>query len=108
LNPQGEFLIGAMIESLKGEENIEEILDTPGLGAVWIAHPSTEAVGRRILQMCKDRGIIAACSDYDPDHFKARLDEGYRMVFLGWDAMMFSRGLNEVLTIAKQAVDSRK
>ena len=108
LNPQGEFLIGAMIESTKGEEHIEEILNTPGLGAVWIAHPSSEAVGRKILQMCKDRGIVAACSDYNTDHFKARLDEGYNMVFLGWDSMMFFRGLNEVLNIAKQAVDSRK
>ena len=103
LYPKGEFLIGAMIESLKGEHNIEEILDTPGLGAVWIAHPSSSAVERRILRQALDRGLIVACSDYDPANFRTRLSEGYKMMFLAWDDMLFARGLQQLLDAARAA-----
>ena len=104
LNPQGEFLIGAMIESLKGEEHIDEILATPGLSMVWLAHPSSEAVAQDLLRKCLERGILVASPHADPASFQADVDAGYRMFFFGWDRDMFYRGLGEVMQIAREAM----
>jgi hypothetical protein len=104
LHPDGEFLVGAMIESRAGEEHIDEILDTPGLGMVWIAHPSSEEVALDILKKCTERGIPVASPHIDPTAFEADARAGYRMFFFGWDRDMFNRGLREVMQAATAAV----
>ncbi len=48
-----------MIKSQVGEDNIDAIVDTPGLGIVWLAHPSSEQVETEILEKCLDRGTIS-------------------------------------------------
>ena len=80
-----------MIESLEGEEHIDEILSTPGLAMVWLAHMSTEAVANEIVKKCVERGIFVASPHVDPTSFKADMDAGYRMFFFGWDRDMFDR-----------------
>ena len=104
LHPDGEFLVGAMIESHAGEEHIDEILDTPGLGMVWIAHPSSEEVALDILRKCIARGIPVARPHTDPASFEEDVAAGYRMFFFGWDRDMFNRGLREVMQAAAAAV----
>ena len=107
LNPKGEFLVGAMIESLEGEERIDEILSTPGRAMVWLAHPSTAAVANEIVKKCIERGIFVASPHVDPTSFKADMDAGYRMFFFGWDRDMFYRGLGDVMRTAKEAIGQR-
>ena len=107
LNPKGEFLVGAMIESLEGEAHIDEILSTPGLAMVWLAHTSTEAVANEIVKKCVERGIFVASPHVDPTSFKADMDAGYRMFFFGWDRDMFYRGLGDVMRTAKEAIGQR-
>ncbi len=103
----GEFLIGAMIESHEGEENIDEILSTPGLGMVWLAHVSSEAVERSILAKCLERGIFVASPHSDPADFAADVEIGYRIFFFGWDRDLFYRGLGDVLQRGRGAIGQR-
>jgi len=104
LHERGEFLVGAMIESPGGEENIDEILDTPGLGMLWIAHPSSEEVAREILEKAVERGIFVAGPGESPESFAADFEAGYRMFFLGWDRDLFYRGLNGALSAARESL----
>jgi 2-keto-3-deoxy-L-rhamnonate aldolase RhmA len=104
LYESGEFLIGAMIESHAGEENIDEILGTPGLSMVWLAHVSSEEVERSILTKCLERGIFVASPHEDPSDFAADVEAGYRIFFFGWDREIFYRGLGDVLAPGREAI----
>jgi 2-keto-3-deoxy-L-rhamnonate aldolase RhmA len=97
LHPEGEFLVGAMIESLEGEAHIDEILDTPGLGMVWLAHPSSDEVAMAILRKSEAREIPVASPHIDPESFEADVEAGYRIFFFGWDRDLFNRGLRDVM-----------
>jgi 2-keto-3-deoxy-L-rhamnonate aldolase RhmA len=97
LHPEGEFLIGAMIESPEGEAHIDEILDTPGLGMIWLAHPSSDEVAMEILRKSAARGIPVASPHIDPESFQADVEAGYRIFFFGWDRDLFNRGLRDVM-----------
>jgi 2-keto-3-deoxy-L-rhamnonate aldolase RhmA len=103
----GEFLVGAMIESHAGEENIDEILGTPGLSMVWLAHVSSEAVERSILAKCLERGILVGSPHEDPADFAADVEAGYRIFFFGWDRDLFYRGLGDVLAPGREAIGRR-
>ena len=102
LLPKGEFIVGAMIESEKGGENIEEIINTPGLGALWLAHPPSDEVTQKALKMCQERGIPVMGDDVDPARFSTRRNEGYQMFSLGWDTDMFFKGLSESMKTADE------
>lgn len=95
LSTNGEFIVGAMIESKRGEENIDEILDTPGLSVLWLAHPSSAEVAMSILEKCREKNILALVYGADVDRWKIDLESGDAlMIQLGWDTDLFYRGLD--------------
>ena len=96
-----------MIESRRGEQNIDEILDTPGLSMVWLAHVSSEEMERSILAKCLERGLFVASPHSDPATFAADVEAGYRIFFFGWDRDLFYRGLGDVLQQGRAAVGNR-
>src|SRR3989442_4992359 len=71
LNPEGDLLAIAMIESVEGMKNLDAILSTPGIGAVFIGNandlrhsigvpatsPEVEAARQAILAGCKRHNI---------------------------------------------------
>ncbi|MBI2833341.1 MAG: hypothetical protein HYX76_02820 [Acidobacteria bacterium] len=93
LNPKGEMFVVAMIETPEGVRNAQEIVETPGVGAIHTVHIS-EADAAKVLKLCLDRKVIAA-ADANPTNAKAKLDAGYRLLSLGWDFGMLQRQLNE-------------
>ncbi len=98
LSPEGEFIVGAMIESHRGEENIDEILDTPGLSVLWLAHPSSTEVATAILEKCRARNVVAFVGGADLDRWGVDRSAGDPlMVHLGWDTDLFYRGLDDTL-----------
>lgn len=98
LAPDGEFLVGAMIESHRGEENIDEILSTPGLGVLWLAHPSSAEVARAILEKCRERDIVALVGSADLGRWQVERNTGRPLlVHLGWDTDLFYRGLDATM-----------
>ena len=74
LNPRGELLVVAMIETEEGVRHAQEIVDTPGLGAIETVHISDEAAAA-ILKMCLAKKVVAAI-DANPADAKAKIDAG--------------------------------
>jgi 4-hydroxy-2-oxoheptanedioate aldolase len=95
LNPRGELMLVAMIESEQGVRNAREIVETPGVSAIQTVHiPDADAA--RILRMCLDRKVVAA-TDATPEDMKAKLDAGYRMLSVGWDFDLLRRELADTI-----------
>jgi 2-keto-3-deoxy-L-rhamnonate aldolase RhmA len=95
LNPKGELLVVAMIETEEGVRHAQEIVDTPGLGAIETVHISDDAAAK-ILKMCLDKRVVAAI-DANPGNAKAKIDAGYRMLSVGWDFGLLQGALTETV-----------
>ncbi len=102
LNPRGELLVVAMIESDEGVKHAQEIIDTPGLSAVETVHIA-DADAARILKMCQAKGVIPAIETEAAD-VKARVDAGYKLIALGWDFGMLQKELTTATKAARSAV----
>lgn len=102
LNPKGELLVVAMIETTEGVRHARDIVETPGLSAVETVHiPDADA--ERILQMCRERKVVAAI-DAAPADVKAKVDAGYRMVSVGWDFGLLQKGLTDTIKAFRTAI----
>lgn len=94
-NPKGELFVVAMIESEEGVRHAQEIVDTPGVGAIWAVHVTDEDL-ERILKMCKEKGVIALI-EANPEDVKAKVDAGYQMILLDWDFRLLEKELRETV-----------
>jgi 2-keto-3-deoxy-L-rhamnonate aldolase RhmA len=95
LDPNGELFVVAMIESEEGVNHAQEIVETPGVGAIWPVHVPDEDLAR-ILKMCKETGVIALIGA-NPEDVKAKVDAGYQMILLGWDFELLEKELRETV-----------
>jgi len=95
LNPKGEFVVVAMIESEEGVKHAREIVETPGVTAIQPVHLS-EADTALVVRLCRERNVVLA-TDAGPKDIKARLDEGYRMISVGWDFDLLRNALGETI-----------
>ncbi len=100
LNPNGELLAVMMIESAEGVKRADEIMNTPGVGAIFIGAsdlgmslgvgpaspkvpPETEAATQTILKACKAHKLICAYPAVNGEvEVKKRLNEGFRMLLV--------------------------
>ena len=102
LNPKGELLVVAMIESEAGVRHAREIVETPGLGAIETVHiPDADA--DRILKMCLKRGVVAAVTAA-PGDVKAKVEAGYRLISVGWDFDLMKKGLTETVQAVRSVI----
>lgn len=102
LNPQGELIVVAMIESQAGARNAAEIVATPGVTAIQPVHLSP-ADTARVLALCKERKLIVA-TDAGPAEVAARLAEGYRLISVGWDFTLLRDTLSETFGRMRPAI----
>jgi 4-hydroxy-2-oxoheptanedioate aldolase len=100
LNPSGQLLAVLQIESLGGIERLDEILDVPGIGAIFLGPtdlaasmgadgpdaPEVEALVQRVLSRCLARAVpcgypIVARTPEEADRATVRrLREGFRIL----------------------------
>lgn len=95
LDPNGELFVVAMIESEEGVSHAQEIVATPGVGAIWAVHVPDKDM-KRILKMCKETGVMALI-EASPEDVKTKVDDGYRIILLGWDFELLERELRETV-----------
>lgn len=95
LNPKGELLVVAMIETEEGVRHAQEIVETPGVSAIECVH-IPEADAARILKMCLDRKVVAAV-DASPADVQAKIAAGYRLLSVGWDYALLQRALTDTV-----------
>lgn len=100
LNPSGQLLALIQIESLAGVERLDEILDVPGIGAIFLGPtdlaasmgadgpnaPEVEAVVQTVLATCLARNIpcgypIVARTALDAEReTRRRVDQGFTVL----------------------------
>jgi len=102
LNPKGELLVVAMIETEEGVRHAREIVATPGLSALETVHiPDADA--ERILKMCRERGVVAA-TDATPGDIKAKIDAGYKLISVGCDFGLLQEALRDTIKGLRAAI----
>ena len=96
LDPDGEILVGIMIEDQLAVENLPDILDrVPGIGLVLVGegdmsqelgiprqydHPRMLEAKRRILKICAERDVAVGHPHVTAANIEQVLDEGYRFL----------------------------
>lgn len=102
LNPKGQLMVIAMIESEEGVKNAKEIIQTPGLAAIHTVHVSDEGAAK-ILKLCLENKVIAGI-DANPGNVKDKLAAGYKMISVGWDFGLLQRQLNDTFKSIRSAI----
>jgi 2-keto-3-deoxy-L-rhamnonate aldolase RhmA len=102
LNPKGEFVVVAMIESDEGVKHAREIIETPGVTAIQPVHLS-EADTALVVKLCRERNVLLA-TDAGPSDMKARVDEGYRLISVGWDFNLLRDALDGTIKGMRGAI----
>lgn len=114
LDPRGELLAVMFIESPEGVANIDEIIQVPGVGGIFIGpsdlstsmgYPRSAPAVEEAIQT-----VLAACLEYDvpcaittgQSSVQQRLDEGFRFVTVGVDSGL-SRSASEALRLGREA-----
>lgn len=102
-NANEEVLVGIQIETKEAIQNIEEILDVPGVdlffigpndlhlslglpAKFWSDEPAFMDAVQKVIQGCKKRGIPCGTLCRDHPSAKARIADGFTFVGLGSDA----------------------
>ena len=96
LNPEGEILVGLMIESVEAVANIDEILAVPGVGFVIIGegdlsqelgyarqydHPVVLEAKAKVLAAAKAAGVPVAHPHANPGNAEKALADGFGILF---------------------------
>lgn len=96
LAPQGEILVGLMIESVRGIENLEDILDqVAGVGLVLVGegdlsqelglprqfeHPTVRAHRDRIVEVCHAKGVRVGHPHVTEKNVEEVIEQGYQFL----------------------------
>ena len=102
LNPKGQVMVVAMIETDEGVRHAEEIISTPGLSALHVVHLS-ETDNDRILKVCQKYHVVPGI-DATPQDVKAKVAAGWRLISVGWDFGMLQKQLGDTLKATRSAI----
>ncbi|MBQ35727.1 MAG: hypothetical protein CME04_05000 [Gemmatimonadaceae bacterium] len=112
-------LVVAMMETVEAGEAIDEILDVPGVDAMFFGlhdysatsgYPGTAdepPVIERAMEVQKRiraRGMPSGIVAWEGEEIKKRLDEGFRMIGLGFDTTLLIKAAAQALTAAGRKV----
>ena len=108
-----EILVVVMAEHVRAVENIDEIVSTPGIDAVFIGpndllnsmgkppafhsdEPEFAAAIQRILDACQRHKVPVGIHVVDPAVAKQRIAEGFQFIAIGSEAGMMLGKANEL------------
>lgn len=114
-----------MIETAEALENLDDIMSTPGVDAVYIGpsdlayalglHPGGDnndpkhvAAVTHILETAKKHGIAAGIQTGSLEYTKRYLDQGFHMVTLGSDRAFMERLARQELQAAREGTGAEK
>ena len=109
-----ETLVVIMIEHIDAVNEIENILDVPGVDAVFIGpydlscsmkligqlhHPEVETACSRVLDSAIRKGVAAGLHIVEPDNgeLEKRISDGYTFIALGMDVTMLNSASRRLL-----------
>jgi 4-hydroxy-2-oxoheptanedioate aldolase len=105
----------AMIETAQALDNLEEILSTPGLDAIYIGpsdlslalgcnptfddlDPKAAAAVEHILARAKAHGLVAGIHNGSPEAAARRIAMGFQFVTISSDARLMAAGSQQMLS----------
>ena len=109
-----EIVTFAMIETAKALDNLDEILSTEGLDAIYIGPsdlslalgckptfddldpPAAQAV-EHILERAKAHGVVAGIHNGSPEAALSRIAKGFQFVTVSSDARLMATGAQQVM-----------
>ncbi|MGI9486246.1 MAG: HpcH/HpaI aldolase family protein [Geminicoccaceae bacterium] len=108
----------AMIETKEAVDNLDAILDTPGLDGVYIGpadlcqsfgakervdlkEPEMVAVLDKILDGCVKRKLICGIHTLDPNYARHCVEKGYQFVTIAADGKLLANACQDALKIAR-------
>jgi 4-hydroxy-2-oxoheptanedioate aldolase len=97
INPEGDLLAIAMIETSEGLKNVDQIASVPGVGAIFIGSggdlhqylgvpqdsPVVEQARQTILAACKAHNVACGITALTKADVDKRLKEGWKMIRTG-------------------------
>lgn len=108
LDPKGELVSFAIVESLEGLEKVREIAAVKGLGVLFPGagtlrgvFSTTDSAGRRVLDQAKWEAsiqqVLAACKEFNvpcgypagESDIEMRMKQGFTVFIIGWGAPGF-------------------
>lgn len=115
LNPQGELLAVIQIESLKGVQNAEAIITTPGVSSVFVgpsdlsmnmglpqSHPEVQAAIQKVVDLCKKHNMPCGTLS-SSNNVEAILKQGFRSPTVGyWGDAGIGGDVEKALGIARK------
>ncbi len=114
LDTKGELLAIIQIETAKGLFNHEEIISTPGVGAIFIGptdlsaslgltrdDPEVEQAIQTILKTCTEYGVPCGVTA-DANSVQTRVEQGFRIVTVGMDSGV-SAPVQKAMDIGRKA-----
>ncbi len=111
-----ETLISVMCESKQAVDNIDEIVDVPGVDCVFIGtadlsqsygvpgdltNPLVENAITKVLQACKSKGIIPGIAAHQLEIARKRANEGFGLITILDDMAFFVDSVEERLKQVK-------
>jgi 2-keto-3-deoxy-L-rhamnonate aldolase RhmA len=113
------ILCGILIETVKGVQNLEDILEVRGIDLVWagfldlslsmgipgqFSDPQFTNAINHILQVSKAHGIPAGILSSDPEQAQKHVEEGYKCISYGGDLWLLQRALSEGVQAIRRKV----
>lgn len=122
LDRRGEVLVSVQIESVEGLRHVDEIVEVPGIGAVFVGpndlshsmgfggaadSPELEAAIQTVLKAATRKNIPVGITAYTPELVTKRLREGFRFLAIGQDIGL-TRSIDEALKAGRAAAREQK
>ncbi|WP_077033981.1 HpcH/HpaI aldolase/citrate lyase family protein [Pelomonas sp. KK5] len=118
LHANEQIVVFAMIETAQALENLDEILSTPGLDAIYIGpsdlsialgckpsfddlEPKAAQAVEHILARAKAHGVVAGIHNGSPEAALKRIAMGFQFVTVSSDARLMAAGAQQVMAVMR-------
>jgi 2-dehydro-3-deoxyglucarate aldolase/4-hydroxy-2-oxoheptanedioate aldolase len=116
-------LCALIIETVQGVENIQSILDVPGIDLIWVgfldlslslgipgqfAHPQFQSALDRIRRACESRGMPVGILVNKPEAALERIRQGFRCISYSGDLWLLQRALAEGIQTIREGWAGRQ
>jgi len=116
-----ELVVIPMIETAEALENLDDILTTPGVDAVYVGpadlslslgyepgvdrtEPAVVKAQKTIAAACKRHGVVAGIHTGTPDYALKMIDDGYRFVTVATDFRLLASGAASAVGAVRKKV----
>ncbi len=119
-----EMLILPQVETLEAVANVEAILDTPGLGGIYVGpsdlglsmglppvldreEPEILRIYEKLIEQVARRGLVAGIQNATPAYAARMSDMGFRLVTVASDLGLLAQSARQAVSATRKAAGDR-